>query len=457
MRLLPMAGDPSGSGANMSLRTGTFRIRDQQAGLPGLMGRRGVPLGVPLPFLVTGSCLAALAGLLFPFVLPEALVNRGQPHVLALVHTVTLGWLTMTILGASQQLTPVIAVTPLRLTKLTPLVYPLYLSGVLALLVGFWFFLPWLLVLGGSLVIVAVLCYVAILMTTLLFASKRPLTVFYLFSALLYLCLVVGLGITAALNFVYGFLGLGALLVLPLHVTLGVAGWLTNTLVGVSYTLVRLFALVHDHDDRLGWAVLGLLNLGIVSLALGLLGGAAWMTLPGGLMLAVSAWLFGWDYWRMLRRRRRRPLDVTQYHGIAALVCFLVAATALPALMVGGSSLATWPVALLLCLLIGWTGQSVVGYLYKIVPFLVWHSRYGPLVGHQKVPLMRELVHERLAWACFWLLNAGLILLIPASILGWDGLLRLGAAFVGGSLLGAASNVFGVVRHLEWKLSTLRS
>src|SRR5579875_3589832 len=316
MMMFSMAGDPSASGANASLRAGAFRIRDQQAGSPEMMGRRGVPLGVPLPFLITGSCLAALAGLLLPFVLPEAVINRGQPHVLALVHTVTLGWLTMTILGASQQLTPVIAVTPLRLKKLTPVVYPLYLGGVLALLVGFWFFLPWLLVLGGSLVIVAVLCYVAILTTTLLSASKRPLTVFYLFGALLYLCLVVGLGLTAALNFVYGFLGLGALLVLPLHVTLGVAGWLTNTLVGVSYTLVRLFALVHDHNDRLGWVVLGLLNLGIVGLALGLFGGAAWMPLPGGLVLAIGAWLFGWDYWRMLRRRRRRPLDVTQYHGI---------------------------------------------------------------------------------------------------------------------------------------------
>ncbi|WP_069804437.1 hypothetical protein [Thermogemmatispora onikobensis] len=433
-------------------------MTDQQAGgLPGMMGRRGVPLGVPLPFLVTGICLAALAGLLLPFVLPEALINRGQPHVLALVHTVTLGWLTMTILGASQQLTPVIAVTPLRFKALAPVVYPLYLAGVLVLLGGFWLFLPGLLALGGSLVIVAVLGYVIILASTLFQASKRPLTVFYLFAALLYLCLVVSLGLTAALNFIYGFLGLGVLLILPLHVTLGVAGWLTNTLIGVSYTLVRLFALVHDHDDRLGWAVLGLLNVGIIGLALGLLEGITWLALAGAISLTLSAWLFGWDYWRMLRHRRRRPLDVTQYHGLAALLCFISGATALPIAITVGSALTAWPVALLLCLLIGWTGQSIVGYLYKIVPFLVWHSRYGPLVGHQKVPLMRELVHERLAWACFWLLNGGLVLLLPAVLLSWEGLICLGAALVGISLVGAAINVLSVVRHLEWKLSTLRS
>ncbi|RAQ96894.1 hypothetical protein [Thermogemmatispora tikiterensis] len=452
--MMPMAGGPPGADD----RPRAFRITDQQAGgLSGMMGRRGVPLGIPLPFLVTGICLAALAGLLSPFVLPEALINRGLPHVLALVHTMTLGWLTMTILGASQQLTPVIAVTPLHIKALTPVVYPLYLAGVLVLLGGFWFFLPGLLVLGGSLVIVAVLCYVAILATTLLQASKRPLTVFYLFAALLYLGLVVALGLTAALNFIYGFLGLGALLVLPIHVTLGVAGWLTNMLVGVSYTLVRLFALVHDHNDRLGWVVLGLLNLGIIGLALGLLGQASWLLLAGAMLLTLSVWLFGWDYWLMLRRRRRRPLDVTQYHSSAALIWLLAAATALPILIAIGSALPAWPVALVFCLLVGWSGQSIVGYLYKIVPFLVWHSRYGPLVGHQKVPLMRELIHERLAWASFWLLNGGLVLLLPAVFLVWDGLLRLGAVLIGASLVGAAANVLGVVRHLEWKLSTLLS
>jgi hypothetical protein len=57
--------------------------------------------------------------------------------------------------------------------------------------------------------------------------------------------------------------------------------------------------------------------------------------------------------------------------------------------------------ALELAALVGWLGQSIIGYLYKIVPFLIWHARYGPLVGREPVPLMRELVHERWAWASF--------------------------------------------------------
>jgi hypothetical protein len=338
-----------------------FAVKNQAG---ALMGRRGVPLGVPLPFLITGSALAVLAGLLLPFVLPDALTAPALPHVLALVHTLTLGWLTMTMMGASLQLTPVIVVAPLRVRRLTPLLYPLYLPGVLLLLLGFWLFLPWLLVVGAAFVVSAVCCYVLILAATLARAARRPLTTLYLAEALLYLCLVVALGGSMALNFVTGALGLAAPDLLPLHVTLGVVGWLTNMLVGVSYTLVPLFALVHDHNRRLAQGVLLLLNAGLVGLIAGLLSAVGWLLLLGAGLLCAGVWLFAGDYLWMLHRRRRRLLEVTQYHGLAGLLYLVAAATVLPPLTLGRGLDPGQAVALLLALLLGWTGQSVVGYLY---------------------------------------------------------------------------------------------
>src|SRR5579863_62984 len=69
-------------------------------GLSGL-ARGGVPLWLPLPFLLTGALGAGVFGALLPFVAPQALLAPDFPHVLALVHIATLGWLTMTIMGAS--------------------------------------------------------------------------------------------------------------------------------------------------------------------------------------------------------------------------------------------------------------------------------------------------------------------------------------------------------------------
>jgi hypothetical protein len=42
-----------------------------------MTGRRGVPLAVPLPFLLTGGCAAALFGLLLPWIVPEAIQSPG--------------------------------------------------------------------------------------------------------------------------------------------------------------------------------------------------------------------------------------------------------------------------------------------------------------------------------------------------------------------------------------------
>src|SRR5207302_2835294 len=110
-----------------------------------------------------------------------------------------------------------------------------------------------------------------------------------------------GLGLTAALNMQFGFLGADTDRLLLIHLTLGVLGWLSSLLIGVSYTLVRLFALAHGHSDRLGRVIFVLLQGSIVGLALGFL--FSWLALillAGGVLMA-TAWIFAYDFGRMLR------------------------------------------------------------------------------------------------------------------------------------------------------------
>jgi hypothetical protein len=417
----------------------------------GMAGRPGVPLAVPLPFLLTGVCAAALFGLLLPWVMPEAIQAPDFPHVLALVHLATLGWLTMTIMGASFQLVPVMTVAPLRATRLLPWHYPVYTGGVVLLLSGFWWMRPWLLAAGGVVIVLAVLHYVVVLGVTLLHASTRPLTLRYLAASLVYLCLVVGLGLTAALNMQFGFLEAGADRLLLIHLTLGVLGWLSSLLMGVSYTLVRLFALAHGHDDRLGRIIFLLWQGSIVGLALGFLFSWLALILLGGGVLIVTAWLFAYDFSRMVRSRHRKLLDVTQYHSMAAVVSFCLVVPAGIASVVFGWQQPAVFAALSLGALVGWLGQSIIGYLYKIVPFLVWQTRYGPLVGREKVPLMRDLVHERLSWLSWWLINGGLAGVILSALFSWNVLLSITSGLLGAGLVLAAANILGVVRHLRMR------
>ncbi|MDQ2885586.1 MAG: hypothetical protein M3Y39_05815, partial [Chloroflexota bacterium] len=281
-----------------------------------------------------------------------------------------------------------------------------------------------------------------------------PLTVLFLGASIVALCLVVCLGLTMALNLEFGFLGTLQEQILPVHLTLGIVGWLSNILIGVSYTLVRMFAIVHGHNDRLGRLIFVLLNTSIGVLALGFI--AAWFPLIvlGGGMLVAAAWLFAYDFQRMLRMRRRKMLDVTQYHSMAAVVYFsLVTPVGIMAALMGWRQ-PTLLLALGLATLVGWLGQSTVGYLYKIVPFLVWQSRYGALVGRQKVPLMRELVHERWAWGSWWLINVGLAGTLFSVLFAWVLPAQIASGLLGIGLVLAAINVCGVIRHLSIQKGT---
>lgn len=427
------------------------------SGLGGL-ARGGTPLWIPLPFLLTGVLGAALFGALLPVVAPDALIAPGFPHVLAVVHIATLGWLTMTIMGASLQLAPVILVSPLRAARFAAAQYPLYLLGVTLLVSGFWFSRVALLIFGGSLVVAAVAHYAIIMGVTIARAAARPLTARYLISSVIYLCVVVSLGLTAALNFQSGFLGAGVTRLLLTHITLGLVGWLTTTLIGVSYTLMPMFALVHGHSDTLGRRIFTLLNGGIVGLALGFSLAWDWLAALGGLSLVAAVWLFAWDYRRMLAMRKRKPLDVTQRHAIAAVAYLAVVMPAgVVAAMLGVGREPTLA-ALLLAALVGWLGQSIIGYLYKIVPFLIWQSRYAPMVGKMKVPLMRDLVRQRLATLSFWLINLGLPATIVCALFAWPEPMRWVAGVLGLGLALAAVNIWGIMlpRALTQAATTAR-
>lgn len=419
----------------------------------GLMGgRQAVPLSLPLPFLLTGIGAVALFGILLPWTIGEALLAPDFPHVLALVHLLTLGWLTMSIMGASLQLVPVIIAGPLHAARFLHWQFPLYVIGVVLLLSGFWWMLPWLMIVGGTCVVLAVLHYITVLAMTFAHSKARTLTVCYLISALAYLSIVVSLGLTAALDFQFNFLGAGADRLLLTHITLGVVGWLSSTLIGVSYTLVRMFALAHGHKDRVGRVVFWLLNAGIVAFALGF--SLAWQpcVFIGGLLLIAAVWLFAYDYTSMLRVRHRKLLDVTQYHGIASVIYVTILVPSGVAAAFFGWHDPHLLTVLTLAALIGWLGQSIIGYLYKIVPFLIWQERYGLLVGRQKVPLMREMIHERWAWASWWLLNGGLlVVMLSIAVSPWLWVVQLACGILASGFILALCNILGVMCHLRWQ------
>jgi hypothetical protein len=210
----------------------------------------------------------------------------------------------------------------------------------------------------------------------------------------------------------------------------------------------------NSFNDRLGRLIFVMLNVSILGLALGFLFSWFPLILLGVTVLIATTWLFAYDFTGMIRVRRRKVLDVIQYHSIVAVGYFtLIITLGIVTALFGWRQLAML-VALGLAAVVGWLEQSIIGYLYKIVPLLIWHARYGPQVGREHVPLMRELVHERWTWASFWLINVGLAGAMLSALLMYVWSLQIACGLLGAGLVLAAANVAGVVRHLDKRYST---
>jgi hypothetical protein len=372
---------------------------------------------------------------------PDSMDSTLTPHVLAVIHLATLGMMTTAIMGALWQLLPVILVVPAQPSWIGRVHYPLWLTGVTALVAGFW--INWwpALAAGGFLVVLGAVILAAVMGRMIARAPRRPLAAYFVAAGLFYLILVVLGGLALAVDVQTGFLGDRLFRILPAHLLLGFAGWGVGTVIGVSYKLAPMFALAHVTDERPARLCFGLLNGGLAALAAGLAAGWPFaICLVPAVMILLAVLVFTVDTVRILQSRHKKVLEPTQWHALVGLAFLLVCGTA--ALRAASAGPGWWlngrtATTLGLLFLLGFVAQTIMGYLYKIIPFLVWNRRYAPLVGRQKVPLMRDMVHARAAWLTFWLYNTGLICLLSAVL--WERNL-VGAA---ASVVALATWIFG--------------
>src|SRR6266498_4867925 len=68
---------------------------------------------VPLRYLVVAAGAFVLAAVGVLWLAPEMAGHYYHPHIVALTHMVTLGWITLTIMGASYQLIPIVLERPI--------------------------------------------------------------------------------------------------------------------------------------------------------------------------------------------------------------------------------------------------------------------------------------------------------------------------------------------------------
>jgi len=414
----------------------------------GIATDRSPSFSLPLRYFLLGvvSYLLTMAGVaVFG---GELTGSTWTPHLLALTHLLTLGTLLSVIMGATYQLLPVVLLAKVWSQGLGKAAFWIYLPGMLGMVTGFWTWTPALIGIGGTLVVVAILVF----LLNVVLSLKQGATWNRIGAAMaVALTMLVAAGVVGSLRAAaYSLPGLAVPVANAViaHAHLAAFGCATLYIFGLSYQMVTMFVVTHGHD-RLGWPVLVTGTLGIVTLAAGSLGQLPWLWQIGAVLMSVSCWLWCYDVWRMYRGRTRKALDVGLTLVYSALL-YLLGATVLGLLLAFGVETGLSHEGMMAAYaflgLVGFITFTILGWLYKIMPFLSWYHRYSKLVGTKKVPMIKDLFDEKTAWAGFWLSHAGLVAIALSLLLNFAPGVQVGGLL---AALGAATVQLMLIQTLR--------
>jgi len=425
------------------------------SGAPAAAGLRpalGPSVWVPLRYLATAQA-AFLLAVTWAIFEADALADHYYlSHTFALTHLITLGWISMTIMGAAYQLVPVALEAQLHSERIARWQYWFMLLGVIGMVAHFWngHFngMAW----SAGLVLVAVLLFVWNMGATLWRLPRWGIVAKHVAASVSFLLATAIVGNLVALDKVLGFWRGEVLNIVHAHAHLAALGWVTTIIFGVAYRLIPMFALAADPDERLPHWQFWIFTAGVAGLYPAVLLGSRLQALFA-LLIAGGIALFVHQIVRIARGRKKPTLDWgvrTALTALAYLVALVPVGLALAAgLVPEGEFASRLAFAYGFLGLVGWASLTIIGMMHKIIPFLVWFHRYSGLVGTVPVPSLAQLYSEAWQRRGYWLLNLGTLGTAAGLLAASPGILRGGLAVLAAGAWIFGLNMLAIYRHLR--------
>lgn len=379
-----------------------------------------------LPFYASGALVFVLlcGAIVFS---PEVFTQfYFSPRLLSIVHLAALGWGTMLIFGAGYQLLPVICEQNLFSEKLAAISWYSLSLGVLLLVCGFWHsFLGWLLLGGGSLVVLSALLYsINALKTTEIF-SKYSVQKLFIVGSAFWLVFTTSLGLLLAINLIHPFFSSNHLEILKLHAHAGLAGWFLQLISGISTKLVPMFLLGKSNKDN--WLERSFLfqNLGLIAFLIdGYFFGLSSYRIFVYLLLVVLGVVWWLRYlYDAYQKRLRKKIEVLMRHSFLSFLCLVLALALVPVVYLAKGN--QWAMLYGTLLFMGWISSLILGMTFKTLPFIIWNNQYKHFSGKVKVPLPKDLFNEKLTLWQFWLFVVALLSFALAIVIQNTIIIRL--------------------------------
>lgn len=400
----------------------------------------GSETNIKLPFsFILFSVIAIVVSQIIFFINGDALISGSfrTPPIWSAAHLFILGWALMIAMGSMYQLVPVAFLTPIWNEKFGFLQFTVTALGIVWFAAAL-YLAPHQALIPGILMLSGILMFLIQMGMTLRKQAKPNVLTLFVGSALVCLLLTILLGITLVISMRTGFARDVYFSLFKSHLLLGTAGWFTLLIFGFSYKMAPMFALSHGYSMKLAKLVYVFYLSGLIFVVLSFFAEMPIFLKSGFCLLLVGFCLFVWHINTILKKRVKKKLDrpfsfallAIVFGAIIHLAAFIATVT---------DTFSHWVGPLMVLYLMLWIAFSIIGYLYKIVPFLWWTHKYSKIIGKQEVPALKDMINEKLALPLFIAFTTGVILVAFGLVTKIDSLF-----YVGQLMNTAASLIFGV-------------
>lgn len=362
-----------------------------------------------------------------PWLVVEAVDFFYQPHLLALVHTFTLGWITPTIMGVMYRFAPALTKRPLRFERLALVQLGLYLVGAIGMVahfaIGNW---PgnWS---SAALVAVSGVLFAVNLLPGLASGFERGVAEAGMFLSVVFFVAAASLGFLLSLDKSVDLFGGSLIPNLGAHAALAGCGWITLTICALSYRFVPAFLLPKVLPAPNVRRQLYGIAFGATGLAATLMVSTGGATIWSGIIV-IALLAYGISLERIVRSRQM-PIDWTIRHALTGLGWLVIAAVVgLTLAFVGGASETGSRFAAVYGIvgLFGWASNLIIGFSYQLFPAFALRARAvdAPPMTIADASLVRPR-----PWI-FFAFNAGVLMLVFGFAAAQVWLVRLGATLL---------------------------
>ena len=401
------------------------------------------PFKLVAHYMIAGALFYTVASFLLPFYSGELHSFFLSSSIASLMHLYLLGFIMMIIFGAMYQLVPVVLEIPIFSKDFAYVQFYLFVTGIVLFstalgVEGYIKMLPY----GAMLMYISMLIFIINVFLTYRNIELWSITAKYILVSNIFLLIGVTIGFYMALNLIYGFSG-NLVQLVTVHISATIVGYILMTIMGIGMILLPMFSLSHGFSQKAIEAAFYLIIAGLVIYISSIFFDNPLVKYTGVALIALSVFLGLYQMWLIFKGRIRKQNDFWAKNMIASFVSLILSIIVLVLAIIQNSQ--TLYILFGFILFFGFFVYFIVGHIYKILPFLVWYQRYSPLVGKIKVPMLNEMIKERVADIQFWVTTVGAIICSVAIAF------KMEILFIGGAIVMAAATLL-VIYNIYYTL-----